>query len=469
MKIIIIFLIIAISPYLTFAKIFTVPGEFSKIQFAIYAAHDGDTVVVFPGTYHENIKFMGKKIVVTSRFYEKSDNSYILSTIIDGSTPTSPDTGSVVLFINNEDSTSVIQGFTLTGGSGTNWKDEHGAGVYREGGAVLSAFSAPTIKFNLMVNNIVAKNNKVQSAGGGAIRSGDGFPRILNNVIINNKGRYGGGIVLNYTNAIVRNNIIFQNSGGEDYGGGAIWVNRNLSSPKLIENNTIVGNSTTTTGAAYNDSYGTNTILRNNIFWGNIGPTNLQIYIKSGTANLSYCDIQGGYKGNGNINIDPQFSDSVFILKATSPCIDAGDSSLDLNDLQDSMNISKALWPSQGGLRNDMGAYGGRGSSTFPSFSAITRIIKESYKIPLMFDLFQNYPNPFNPSTIINYKLSTNGFVKLIIYDILGRELKTLVNEYKLAGDHSLVFNASGLNGGVYFYQLKVDQNSQTKKNGSSK
>ncbi len=54
--------------------------------------------------------------------------------------------------------------------------------------------------------------------------------------------------------------------------------------------------------------------------------------------------------------------------------------------------------------------------------------------------------------------------MKLIIYDILGRELKTLVNEYKLAGDHSLVFNASGLNGGVYFYQLKVDQNLQTKK-----
>jgi hypothetical protein len=464
MKSNILILLFVISALSTFAKIINVPANYSKIQLAINASEDGDTVVVSPGNYRENIRFNGKKIVVTSRFYEHSDNSFILSTIIDGSAPSSADTGSVVLFINKEDSTSVIQGFTLTGGSGTNWRDEHGSGVYREGGAVLTAFSAPTIKNNLMINNIVTPNYLTQSAGGGAIRSGDGFPRILNNVIIHNKGRYGGAIVLNYTNAIVRNNIICQNSGGEDYGGGAIWVNRNLSVPKLFENNTIVGNSTATTGAAYNDSYGTNSILRNNIIWGNTGPTEAQIYIRAGTATVSYCDVQGGFTGNGNINLDPQFSDSSFYLKATSPCIDAGDSSTSLNDPVDSQNSSKASWPSQGRLRNDMGAYGGQGSSTFPSFIVPTGIKESNNKNKYQFELLQNYPNPFNPSTIINYSLSISGFVKLKIYNILGLELRTLVNQYENAGYYSLVFNDSRLSGGVYFYQLKVDEYSETKK-----
>lgn len=268
MKVYMLLLVTVFLPFLTFAKIINVPADYPKIQSAINASSDGDTVVVYPGTYKENIRFLGKKIVLTSRFYESMDKSYILSTIIDGSAPSSPDTGSVVLFINHEDSTSVIQGFTLTGGSGTNWTDEHGAGVYREGGAVLSAFSAPIIQYNLMINNVCAKNSKVASAGGGAIRSGDGYPRVLNNVILNNVARYGTALVFNYCNAIVRNNIIYKNSGGEDYAGGAIWVNRDLNTSKIIENNTIIGNSSVSGGGGYSDNYGSSTILRNNIFWG---------------------------------------------------------------------------------------------------------------------------------------------------------------------------------------------------------
>jgi hypothetical protein len=465
MKVKLLILLVVLLPYITIARIITVPGDYPKIQSAINASQDGDTVVVYPGTYHENIRFLGKKIVVTSRFIEHFDNSFILSTIIDGSTPASPDTGSVVLFINHEDSTSVIQGFTLTGGTGTNWRDEHGAGVYREGGAVLSALSAPTIKNNLMVNNTCVKNSKVSSAGGGAIRSGDGFPRILNNVIIHNKGRYGGAIVLNYTNAIVRNNIIYQNSGGEDYGGGAIWVNRDLSTPKIIENNTIVGNSTVQGGAGYNDNYGSTTILRNNIFWGNTGPLNIQIYIKTGNATVTYCDVQGGFKGNGNINIDPGFSDSLFILMAVSPCIDAGDSSVNLQDQPDPAYSTKAQWPSLGGLRNDIGAYGGQGSSALPFFTILTSITEHILnKIPKDFMLYPNYPNPFNPSTIINYQLSTAGKVKLKIYDVLGKEIKTLADDYEQAGYHHINFDASGLSNGVYFYNLIVNNYSDTKK-----
>ena len=69
--------------------------------------------------------------------------------------------------------------------------------------------------------------------------------------------------------------------------------------------------------------------------------------------------------------------------------------------------------------------------------------------------LEQNYPNPFNPTTTITYQLPKDGAVTLKIYDILGREVKTLVNEYKPAGSYSVTFNASNLASGVYIYQLK--------------
>ncbi|MDD8018977.1 MAG: T9SS type A sorting domain-containing protein [Bacteroidota bacterium] len=68
--------------------------------------------------------------------------------------------------------------------------------------------------------------------------------------------------------------------------------------------------------------------------------------------------------------------------------------------------------------------------------------------------LTQNYPNPFNPSTTINYQLPVNGFVTLKIYDVLGREIATLVNEQISPGNHSAVWNASSFSSGVYFYRL---------------
>jgi polygalacturonase len=68
--------------------------------------------------------------------------------------------------------------------------------------------------------------------------------------------------------------------------------------------------------------------------------------------------------------------------------------------------------------------------------------------------LYQNYPNPFNPSTVINFQLPLSGYVTLKIYDILGNEIKTLIDEKKSAGKYSEKFEAVGLNSGVYFYQL---------------
>jgi hypothetical protein len=77
--------------------------------------------------------------------------------------------------------------------------------------------------------------------------------------------------------------------------------------------------------------------------------------------------------------------------------------------------------------------------------------------IPTSYNLSQNYPNPFNPVTKINYELPKDGKVKLVIYDILGREIKTLVNEIKQAGRYTIEFNGNQYASGVYFFRIQVE------------
>lgn len=83
---------------------------------------------------------------------------------------------------------------------------------------------------------------------------------------------------------------------------------------------------------------------------------------------------------------------------------------------------------------------------------------------PLEYNLFQNYPNPFNPTTTINYLIKEEGFVTLKLYDILGAEIKTLVNEEKTRGRYTYNFDGSGLTTGVYIYQLRINNFISSKK-----
>ncbi len=98
------------------------------------------------------------------------------------------------------------------------------------------------------------------------------------------------------------------------------------------------------------------------------------------------------------------------------------------------------------------------------TLTVITSVDFSNDEIPNRYFLYQNYPNPFNPSTNIQFNVSSRQFVTLKIYDILGREITTLINEYKEAGTHSIQFNAEELPGGVYFYRLISDYYSETKK-----
>ena len=88
----------------------------------------------------------------------------------------------------------------------------------------------------------------------------------------------------------------------------------------------------------------------------------------------------------------------------------------------------------------------------------------ENKSVPDKFSLGQNYPNPFNPSTVISFAIPTQAFVTVKVYDILGREVKTLMNETKPAGYYEINFNASDLPSGTYIYEIRAGNFVETKK-----
>ena len=83
---------------------------------------------------------------------------------------------------------------------------------------------------------------------------------------------------------------------------------------------------------------------------------------------------------------------------------------------------------------------------------------------PIDYSLSQNYPNPFNPSTTISYSIPADGYVTLKVYDVLGNEVASLVDEQKQSGIFDVYFNASALSSGVYYYTLKAGEFTSTKK-----
>jgi hypothetical protein len=97
-------------------------------------------------------------------------------------------------------------------------------------------------------------------------------------------------------------------------------------------------------------------------------------------------------------------------------------------------------------------------------FEVATDVDEVSDEIPVRTELFQNYPNPFNPTTTIGFKVQGSGSVVLKVFDILGKEVATLVNEELRSGSYSRTFDGSGLASGVYFYRLEAGSFSQTRR-----
>ena len=97
-------------------------------------------------------------------------------------------------------------------------------------------------------------------------------------------------------------------------------------------------------------------------------------------------------------------------------------------------------------------------------YGIITNVIEIKNEVPKTFKLFQNYPNPFNPNTTIKYSIPKDGRVTLKIYNILGAEVASIINEYKTMGIYEVKFNASSLPSGIYFYKLSIEQYTSIKK-----
>lgn len=205
-------IILSILSFL-FPDVINVPAEYPSIQFGIDSSYDGDTVLVQPGIYVENINFNGHNITLGSIFIMTGDTSYIQQTIIDGN-----QNGSVVTFDSGEDSTAVLSGFTISNGSGTY------VGNYLAGGGVFCvAVSSPTI-----TNCSITGNHG--SRWGGGMYIGQSSPHLSGIEFSNNSSTFTGGAIscINSTVTInssnISNNYTFY-SWNSTTGGGIYCMN----------------------------------------------------------------------------------------------------------------------------------------------------------------------------------------------------------------------------------------------------
>ncbi|MHC4944847.1 MAG: FG-GAP-like repeat-containing protein [Planctomycetota bacterium] len=237
-----------------------VPGDYPTIQQAIDAAVDGNVVIVDSGTYVENIDFLGKAISVQSSEGPEA-------TVIEGN-----QAGSVVTFQSCEGPDSILEGFTITGGSAT------------EGGGIYCLFSEPTIRKNHISENIAD---------------------------------FGGGIYCVATSPMmeIASNMIYSNYATVAGGGMFCYV----SNPNIF-NNTITQNGSVSGGGIYCDSFLSS--ICNTILWDDFPDE-----IAGGNPEATCCDVLGGWTGSGNIDMDPLFeepSNGDYHLNWLSPCINRG-------------------------------------------------------------------------------------------------------------------------------------------------
>lgn len=306
-------------------------------------------------------------------------------------------------------------------------------------------------------NNSFITNEAFDLGGALYLRSSD--CSIKGNEIVGNScsSRYGGGILIQDCSPEIRNNVIVDNFAGHS-GGGIFAPLQGQSSQPQIFNNTIVANTALVNGGGIYCGDATWDI-KNCILWDNIAPNGAQIDVTGSKSEVTYSDIMGGWEGEGNISADPLFLDTEnYYLSENSPCIDAGDPAAEYYDYEDSTNIGFALWPGLGTMRNDMGAYGG--SEPRVIIDVKSRNIEGN--VPRLFTLEQNYPNPFNPSTTIAYELSHPAHVSLVIYDVLGRQVKQLVDSQNSAGHFNVIWDAANdrgqqISAGVYFCRMQVE------------
>jgi len=350
-----------------------VPQDQPTIQAAINVAVNGDTVLVAEGTYVENIRIT-KKIVLGSLFLQDGDTSHISKTILDGSSPSHPDTGSVVVFDAGSDSASLLVGFTVTKGTGTRILELPSAIYWRGGGGIMIVYGGARIRYNRITDNTLSG---AYCYGGGVANMDTAAYVIIEsntidmNVSVGSSYDEGAGISIG-CRSYIANNIIARNTINMGYGGGlSLWGDYvHHATPIVFINNTVAYNKAAS-GLEGMGIYNTHQAsMMNNIIWnpgdgadvGFLVPVN-SIYARN---NL----VRGNFVGTDNLNVDPEFADTTsFALSPTSPCISAGRDTATLGGKLVSAPLLDrygSARPQAGGSYPDLGAVESSVHTAFP-------------------------------------------------------------------------------------------------------
>ena len=527
-------------------------NPFATIQTAIDSSSDGDTVLVAAGSYCDTINFVGKNIVVASHFIIDQDEAFVDSTIL-GITYDNYYNGDCadffdgIQFINGEDSSAVLTGFTITSTFGRS--------------PIQCVDSSPTLSY------LTLRDNYTNDDGGGAIYLVNSNSNLENLIIKDNsKGshNYGGAGIfaensfISINNSLIANNFSSSPPHNDDtLTGGIVAMNSILE----LDNNTFYGNSGEFYGGAIHFDTSSSGIITNSIFWENEGPEGI-----TGVATITYSIVQGGWDGEDNIDADPLFCNpdsGDYTLATNSPCVGTGEDGENMGafgvgcgiqvdwafslsepvievmgtdnvwnpgdtisvemDFCNNTDIAHNWYPgvtieSDSSLTSlhighiwfyamfadechaiSWGTIANTSliSDTIVEFRAYPEALNcqnqpeycingdtLTFEVPIVvqvisaepepftpeeFSLRQNYPNPFNPVTTLRYDIPENSHVTITIYDMLGREVKTLINHTQDAGYRSIIWNATNdydkpVSAGIYLYQIQAGEYISTKK-----
>lgn len=521
MKKLIIILTISLSSYFVCGQIINIPADFETIQFGINAANNGDTILVDTGLYIENIDFSGKNIKVLSHFVFSMDTNFILQTIIDGDSAGSvvsiingeDSTTQLIGFTIRNGADTLGGGIKIIN---SNIKISNCIFTqniaYRRGAGIYSYNSNPYITYSsISHNNFFFEGwGEVQGSGiylsnsGGAITNSDiiynGCPSHTNSagggiyyencstelenlLIAYNCARFFAGLYLlpAATSSVIYKNLKIVGNSASSFGGFASGKFSNSQYPTTILNSIFEDNHTSNGGSGISCSggnhifinctiinniggkgglyvYNETNVYLNNAILSNNSPSELYIkfyepYDPVGEAFLSYCNLYpNGISGEeynvhfveGNIDSDPLFIETgeyPYMLSDDSPCVNTGtEDTTGLNLPEFDLIGNYRIY----GGRIDMGAYENQNVSV-----GIAEFEDDNFSIE---------PNPFRNETFIRCVSSKKNILKIDLYDINGRRIKSISSGLTISENDKIPINTVGLEKGIYIVLITTDE-----------